>query len=191
MDDPDIRIETTVLAVAGLVATTALGLFLMGREPFGAADGFGLWTGDIHSEFNSQRLTDPYSFSHVVHGLLFYLLLWLAAAERLGERVRLLVAVGVEGIWEFIENSPMVIERFREATIAQGYYGDSILNSVGDVLAMIVGFVIAMHLRNRWVVALLVAIELVLLWWIRDNMTLNLVMLIYPVPGLREWQAGV
>lgn len=184
-------IGTTAAAVAGLVAATAIALFAMGREPFGTAPGFGLWTGDIESELNSQRLTDPYSFTHIVHGLVFYLLLWLAAAEQLGERARLLAATAFEGLWEFVENTPMVIERFRQATIAQGYYGDSILNSMGDMLAMIVGFTVAMHLRNRWGVALLVAIEVALLFWIRDNMTLNLVMLVYPIPGLREWQAGV
>jgi len=188
--DRDPEIDTTVVAAVGLLLATAVGLYLMGREPWGTAEGFGLWTGDIESELNSQRLADPYSFTHIVHGLVIYLLLWVVAAHRLGERARLLVAVGVEGVWEFVENTPYVIERFREATIAHGYYGDSILNSLGDVLAMIVGFTIAMHLRNRWVVALFVGIELILLIWLRDNMTLNLIMLVYPIPGLREWQAG-
>ncbi len=99
--------------------------------------------------------------------------------------------MALESAWEIVENTSYVIERFRETKMAQGYYGDSILNSVGDISAMIVGFLIAMQLTNRWwVLALFVALEASLALWIRDNMTLNIVMLIYPVPGVREWQAG-
>ena len=176
----------TLAAVAGVVVLAALVLLGMGRTMWGAAEGFGLWSGDIDSKFNSQRLTDPYTFSHISHGLVFFLLLSLAFADRLAERYRMVVAVVLEGVWEVVENTPMVIDRFRETTIAQGYYGDSVLNSVGDVMACAVGFAIAIRLTNRWwVLGLFALLEGLLAVWIRD-----IIMLVYPIPGLREWQAG-
>ena len=177
------------LATVGVIALAALVLWLMGRSMWGSASGFGLWSGDIHSPFNSQRLTDAYTFTHISHGLLFFMLLWLAR-DHLATGSRLVVAAVLESAWEVLENTPMVIERFRETTMAQGYYGDSILNSVGDILACVAGFLIATQLQNRWVLALFLALELALVFWIRDSLLLNILMLIYPIPGVREWQAA-
>lgn len=188
-DEPEARWRLALGALAVLVGA-ALALAALGRTPWGSASGPGLWAGDIHGALNSQYFADPYSFTHVNHGLLFFLILWAVAAERLSVGARFLVALVVEAAWEVVENSPFVIERFRETTIAQGYYGDSILNSVGDILACVLGFWIAYRLPNRWVVALFFALEVALVLWIRDSMVLTLVMLIYPIPGLREWQFG-
>jgi len=186
----DLDRNWTAAAVVVTIASAAAILYLMSRTPWGSAPGPGLWSGDIHSELNSQRLFDPYTFTHVSHGLLFFMLLWLAARDYLTTGARLVAAVVIESAWEILENTPLVIERFRETTMAQGYYGDSIFNSVGDILACIVGFAIAVKLANRWVVALFVVLELALVLWIRDSLLLNVLMLIYPIPGLREWQAA-
>lgn len=181
----------TTTAAAGIVVLAAIVLLSMGRTMWGEASGFGLWSGDIHGPLNSQLLFDAYTFSHINHGLLFFLLLWVVAADRLSVDVRLLVATLLESTWEVVENTPFVIERFREATIAQGYYGDSVLNSIGDIFACTVGFAIAATIDdNVWTVVLFLAVEAALALWIRDNVLLNLLMLIYPVPGIREWQAA-
>ena len=187
--DPDWHWKTYAVAAAGIIVLGTLVLLGMGRTMWGAADGFGFWSGDIHSKFNSQRLADPYSFSHISHGLVFFLLLSLLR-DYLVDGVRFLVAVFMESTWEVVENTPFVIERFRETTIAQGYYGDSVLNCIGDIFCCIIGFSIALRFGNKWALAAFVGLEILLAFWIRDNMTLNIIMLIYPVPGIREWQAG-
>ena len=173
-----------ILAVLALQAGAE---FLMGRSPLGPDGKFGLWEGNIWSSENSQRFADPYSFSHIGHGILFYALLWLCA-RKLPVRHRLLVAVVLETSWELLENSPLIINRYRAATIAQGYTGDSILNSVSDALMMMLGFLIAFRLRPWMSVALLLAMEVGCAIWVRDNLTLNIIMLVHPIEAIKHWQ---
>ncbi len=173
-------------ALAILVLTGAIEL-AMGRLPLGPDGRFGLFEGDIWSSEQSQRLVDPYSPSHVVHGVLFYALLWLAA-RRLPLRHRFLLAVALEACWEILEKSPLVIDRYRAVTIALGYQGDSILNSLSDVLMMSLGFLLASRVRVWLSVAAVVLMEVGCLLWIRDNLTLNIIMLVHPIEAIKAWQ---
>jgi hypothetical protein len=159
----------------------------MGRSPLGPDGRFGLWEGNIWSGENSQRVADPYSFSHLVHGMLFYGFLWLVA-RKLPVRYRLLMALAVEAGWELLENSPLIINRYREATIALGYVGDSVLNSLSDVLMMALGFWFASRVRPRFTVAAIIVMEVGCALWVRDNLTLNVIMLIHPVEAIKNWQ---
>jgi hypothetical protein len=149
-----------------------------------------IWSGDIASDQNSQQAFDPYTFTHIVHGALFYgvtrMVLPGAAVP-----VRLLVAVAAEAAWETYENTDQVVERYRAVTIALGYYGDSVLNSLCDVLACIAGFWLTSRLRTRVTVAWVLVVEVALALWIRDNLTLNILMLIHPLDVVRAWQAGM
>jgi hypothetical protein len=176
-------------AAAGIAALTAAILLWMGRSPLGPDGRFGFWEGDIWSRFQSQRLLDPYLFSHVAHGFLFYALLHLAA-RRAPMRLRFLAAVALEGAWEVLENSPLVIDRYRAVTIALGYVGDSVLNSMSDLLMAALGFLLALRLPTRASVAIVLAMEIGTLFWIRDNLTLNVVMLVHPVDAIRDWQSA-
>lgn len=176
-----------ILATVTLLVLTAAVEWAMGRLPFGPDGRFGLWVSDIWSSAQSQRVADPYSFSHVAHGLLFYGALWLVA-RRLPRRYRFLIAVCLEAVWEVLENSPVIINRYREATIAVGYEGDSILNSLCDIGMMALGFWFASRARPWTSVALLVSMELAMLVLVRDNLTLNILMLIHPVEAIKEWQ---
>jgi hypothetical protein len=174
--------------IAALVLTAGIELW-MGRSPLGPDGKFGLWDGDIWSSENSQRFADPYSFSHLVHGMLFYGFLWLAA-RKLPVRYRLLIALALEAGWELLENSPLIINRYREATIALGYTGDSVLNSLSDILMMTFGFLFAFRMRPRVTVAVIIAMEVGCVLWVRDNLTLNIIMLIHPMEALKAWQMG-
>jgi hypothetical protein len=172
--------------VAALSITAGVELW-MGRLPFGPDGRFGWWESNIWSTGQSQRFADPYSFSHICHGLLFYLLLWLVA-RRAPVRVRLLAAVALEAAWEVLENSPLIINRYRAVTISLGYVGDSVVNSLSDILMMALGFVLASRLRVWMSVALLLSCELGMLVLARDNLTLNIIMLVHPIDAIRTWQ---
>ena len=176
-----------LLAAVLVLAATALILLAMGRPPICTCGEVTLW-GRV-GPTQSQMLADWYSPSHIVHGLLFYAFLWLVARRWPVER-RFLVALLVEAAWEIVENTPMVIDRYREATIALGYTGDSILNSLSDVTMMALGFLAARKLPLWVAIALLVVLELVPLIVIRDNLALNIWMLLAPSDALRTWQAG-
>jgi hypothetical protein len=176
-----------VLACGAVMVLTGGIELRMGRSLLGPDGKFGLWEGNIWSTECSQRLVDPYSFSHIAHGMLFYCGLWLMA-RKLPARQRFLIAVLLEAGWEILENSPLIINRYRQATIALGYDGDSVLNSLSDVLMMSLGFLLALRLRPWTTVTVLIAMEVGCLLWIRDNLTLNIIMLLHPVEAIKAWQ---
>ena len=177
----------SILAALLLLAAAILILFAMGRPPICTCGSVALW-GPV-GPTQSQMLADWYSASHIVHGLLFYAIMALAAKRWPVER-RFLVALVVETAWELLENTPMIIDRYREATMALGYTGDTILNSVSDILMMALGFLAARKLPVWLSVVLLLVLELVPLLVIRDNLTLNVWMLLAPNQAIVNWQAG-
>jgi len=149
-----------------------------------------LWTGTVAGPENSQMIADWYTPSHVIHGFLFYLAGWLLLRRRtIGSRF--VAAVAVEAGWEVLENSPLIIDRYREATIAYGYLGDSVLNSVADIGWMAFGFLLARRLPVAATITLGLGFELLTLWAIRDNLTLNVLMLVWPIAAIRHWQGGL
>src|ERR1700690_2593896 len=165
-----------ILATIGVFAFVATVELCMGRLPLGPDGRFGWWEGDIWSDENSQRFADPYSFSHLVHGMLFSGLLWLVA-RRWPVRYRFLIALALEAGWELLENSPLIIHRYREATVALGYAGDSVLNSLSDILMMVIGFGFAFRARLWITLATVMAMEAGGALWARANVTLNTLML--------------
>jgi hypothetical protein len=177
----------TIIAIGLLMATAAAAEFAMGRHVWGTSGTPGLWSGDIWSSHNSQFVADPYSLTHVSHGVVFYGLLSLAA-RALPLPARLLVAVGMESAWEVLENTNMVIERYRTETISLNYFGDSVVNSMGDILACILGFTLASRLPKRVSVVGVLVLEILLVVWTRDNLALNVIMLIHPSRAIRLWQ---
>jgi hypothetical protein len=172
-----------------IMLTAATAELFNGRKIWGVSGEPGIWSGDVNSSHNSQYMTDPYSFSHVTHGILLYALTWLFA-RRLPVRVRALIVVALEALWEIVENTNTVIERYRAATISLHYYGDSVMNSMCDILSCMVGFGIAYLLPPRVSLILVIVLELTLALWIRDGLFLNIVMLIHPIPAIKAWQAG-
>ena len=179
----------TSLLVLLLVAAAAAALLAMGRNPICTCGAIDLWVGQRDSPRTSQMLADWYSLSHVVHGLLFYAALWLVA-RRWPIEQRLLAAVCIETAWELIENTPLVIDRYRATAAALGYTGDSVVNSMSDIAMMTLGFLAARKLPLWGSVLLLVLLELVPLLVIRDNFTLNVWTLLAPNAALQAWQAA-
>ncbi|MBP7242702.1 DUF2585 family protein [Amaricoccus sp.] len=178
-----------LLIAAALVAAQAVALRLMGQPWICDCGVVKLW-GAAGTSDNSQHLADWYTLSHVVHGFLFWGALWLALPRRIGFAPRLAVAVAVEAAWELFENTDFVINRYREATISLDYFGDSVINSVSDTLFMGLGFLLASRLPWKASVAVVLALELVAAVAIRDNLTLNILMLIAPSEAVKAWQAG-
>ena len=177
------------IVIAGIVLLSAAWLLWIGREPICKCGYIKLWHGDVVSSENSQHIADWYTPSHIIHGFLFFGLLWLVA-RRLSFGWRLAIATLVECAWEIAENSDAVIERYRSVTISLDYFGDSVLNSVSDVLAMMIGFWLAAKLPVWMTVALIVVFEAATMILIRDGLALNVLMLLYPVDWVAAWQAG-
>lgn len=183
------------LASVTLIVLMMVGLLsAMGRQWWCTCGEVVPWSWDIWTEHNSQHLLDPYFFSHVLHGVIFFwALLWIARWSKqrgipISPQVRLLLAIAMEAIWEIFENSPLIINRYREATMALGYTGDSIANSIFDVLACAIGYFLASKLNWKVSVLILIVFELGMLLTIRDSLFLNIIMLIYPIDAIKQWQ---
>lgn len=172
-----------------IILVTAFYLLWIGREPICKCGYIRLWHGETMSSENSQHISDWYTPSHLIHGFLFYGILWLIA-RRMAWGWRLAVATLVESAWEVLENSDWIIERYREVTISLDYYGDSVLNTVADILAMLVGFWLAGRLPVWMTVALIIGFEALTIFLIRDGLALNILMLVFPLNAVRDWQGG-
>jgi hypothetical protein len=187
---PRLTLRGALLVSAALIAGAAAILLWMGRIPMCACGTIKLWHSGSGDAETSQHLADWYTYSHVLHGVIFYWLLWAVFRGRLSVAARLVMAVAVEGAWEIFENTPFIIDRYRAQTVSRTYVGDSVVNSVGDMLAMVAGFLVAARLPP-WVTVMLVLVtEATMLALLRDNLTLNVLMLIYPMDWIRQWQAG-
>jgi hypothetical protein len=181
------------LATIAIVALAVAVLFAMDRPPICTCGYVELWHGTVQSNGNSQHVTDWYSPSHFTHGLIMYFVAWLLWRKwglfgGRPARWALPIAVLVEAAWEVSENTPMVIDRYRAVTVSWGYSGDSIVNSAADIGWMIIGFLVAARIPVKASVALAIALELLTLWTIRDNLTLNVIMLFWPIEAIRQWQ---
>ena len=190
MDQPGRTNCAILLAIAaGFIAVQVAALLAMGHPAICTCGRIDPWHGNPSGPETSQHLTDWYTYTHVVHGFGFYLLLWLIA-PRMPFLWRLVIAIGLEAGWEVIENTPFIMDRYRQSALARGYFGDSVINSVVDTLAAVVGFVLARILPVWLSVALVVGLELFAAHMIRDNLILNIIQLIHPSEVISRWQTG-
>jgi Protein of unknown function (DUF2585) len=181
----------TTLIVAAIILAAGLALYLMGHPLICKCGTVKLWHFDVMSAENSQHLIDWYTPSHLIHGFLFYGALWLLSRFLpLSFAMRLILAVAIEAAWEVIENTDFVINHYREMTISLDYYGDSVINSVSDILVMVLGYFMAARLPVWLTVTIAVALELFVGAMIRDNLTLNVLMFVWPLDAVLNWQQG-
>ena len=183
-----------VTAALVITAITLAVLFAMGRPPICECGYVALWYGDINASGNSQHLSDWYTPSHIIHGMLFYALGWflfrkLGLGGKQTAKWSFPLAVLIEAAWEVLENTSWIIDRYRSVTVNWGYSGDSIINSMADIGWMSFGFWLALKLPVRVTAALAIIMEVVAALVVRDNLTLNIIMLLYPFEFIREWQA--
>lgn len=180
-----------VLIAFGIVIITVLIEYFQGHVFFSKTGVLRFWVGELNSADGSQQITDWYTFSHIIHGFIFYWILRLITKNKLPIWMYFVLAVAIEAGWEILENSPLIINRYREATVSLEYYGDSILNSICDILFMALGFLAARRFPIWLSIILIVLMELGVGYFIRDNLTLNIIMLIYPLDVIKEWQSVV
>lgn len=177
------------IAIAFVIVVSVIALNLEGRVWWCKEGDYAPWSWSIWSTHNSQHVIDPYSFTHVLHGILEFWLIGLVFG-RLPLAWRMFIAIVIESAWEVAENSNYIIQRYREATISLDYFGDSVINSVADIICCATGFVIAYRLRFWRSLALFLATEAILIVWIRDSLVINIIMLIYPIEAIKHWQMG-
>jgi hypothetical protein len=177
--------------IAAVVAVEGAALWVQGQPLWCKCGSWVPWSFEINSRHNSQHFFDPYSLTHILHGVIFYGLLSLYPGRRVPVGWRAAMVAVIESGWELLENSPVIINRYRAATISLDYFGDSVINSMSDVVFCLLGFAIASRIPARASIALFVAIELGLLFWIRDNLTLNVIMLVHPIEAIRVWQSAM
>jgi Protein of unknown function (DUF2585) len=175
-----------VISIGVILVLTAIELHLQGRL-WSCSCLNTLWTSDAWSRQTSQLFLDPYSFTHLLHGVMFAGLLALLG-RNLSASWRFVMAIAIESVWEIIENTNTVIDRYRQATAALGYHGDTVVNSLGDIFCCAIGFSLAVKLGWRWSLVLFFAVEAVLLIWIRDSLLFEIIMLIHPVSAIKNWQ---
>lgn len=177
------------ISIFAVVAISVLLLRILGRVWWCQAGDYSPWSWEVWSAHNSQHVLDPYTFTHILHGIMFF---WIASLifGKLPLAWRLLIAISVESAWEVIENTNAIIQRYREATISLDYFGDSVINSLGDILSFGFGFWLAYKFRFWISLVFFVLVEIVLLLWIRDSLILNIIMLIYPLDAIKKWQMG-
>ena len=178
-----------IAVIAILIAAAGI-LHLMGQPWWCQQGDTALWSSQVASAHNSQHLGDPYTLTHLLHGFAFYMILWTLGRDRWSARDRFVAAMAVEGAWELFENTDFVINRYREATISLDYFGDSVVNSLGDIVACAIGYVAAMALPTGASVAAFAGVEFLLILWIRDSLLLNILMLLWPIETIRTWQSG-
>ena len=184
------RYQRPWLAIALTIGVAILLLRLQGRLWICACGTIELWVNEAQGSNTSQHIFDPYTFTHILHGFLF---LWLIVGllPRLARDWQLWLALAIEAAWEVLENTEFVIDRYRQATAARGYTGDTIVNSLADILACGLGFVLARYLGVRRSIVVFLVVELLLVLWIRDSLLLNILMLLFPIEAIKRWQSGL
>src|SRR5215213_8901064 len=178
------------LLVALIIISTAIVLNFQGRVWWCQAGDISPWSWHVLSRHNSQHLIDPYSFTHILHGVLEFWLIGLLF-RKVPLAWRFVIAIFIEGSWEVVENTNYIINRYREATISLNYFGDSIANSLSDIACCGMGFLLAHKIGRWWSLAVFVVMEVILMFWIRDSLLLNILMLLWPVEAVRVWQSGM
>ena len=184
-----VSLKACLWMAAGFIGLQVLALLVLGLPVICKCGHVQLWHGNPSGPETSQHLTDWYTYTHVIHGFIFYLLLSLAA-PRTPLALRLAIAVGLEASWEMIENTPIIMDRYRQSALARGYFGDSIINSAADTIAAALGFILAARLPAWLIVALAIMMELFAGYMIHDNLTLNIIQLISPIEAISRWQMG-
>jgi hypothetical protein len=186
---PRTQLALGLALAAGFIGVQIAALLAQGQPAICACGHVDLWHANPSGPETSQHLTDWYSLSHLIHGFIFYLVLWLIA-PRMSFALRLAIAIGIEAAWEILENTPLIVERYRQTALARGYSGDSVINSLSDTAAATLGFILARILPVWSSIVLVIALELFAAYVIRDNLTLNIVQLLFPSETISNWQAG-
>jgi hypothetical protein len=187
---PRLRLLPAIAAALVITAAAAGILLWMGRIPYCTCGTIKLWHNHANDAETSQHFADWYTYSHVLHGVIFYWILWAIFRGRLSVAARLVIAMLMEAAWEIFENTSFIIERYRAQTVSRTYTGDSVINSVGDMLATLFGFLVTARLPVWLTVVLLIATEITMLVLLRDNLILNIIMLVYPLEAIRQWQTA-